>query len=239
MVGENYGRCGVFLSLFSSAKKPDVRTIYIGIPVLDGKPHVALADCLLAEQMIGQKYGVRFKFEWVVGCSIIGLARNELVRRFLRANGSSSIVFVDADISWQPGVLTRLAIRSEPVIGGTYRPKQECERYFIRGPVEAVGGLYRVGGLPGGFLKVDRSAFLAIKAEAYECEGLTLNDYFPIGINKGVYWGEDYGFCRLWREAGGTVWLDPSIQLRHHDGGRFYSGNPNTWLRKNAYKLQT
>jgi hypothetical protein len=26
------------------------------------------------------------------------------------------------------------------------------------------------------------------------------------------------------------VWLDPDIELRHHDGMRAYTGNPRKWL---------
>lgn len=205
--------------------------VYIGIPVIDGKPYAALVDSLLAEQVLGYGKGVHFLVDWEIGCSLIGHARNKLVKRFLDTKEADCIVFVDADISWSGGQLAKLAQRPEDVIGGTYRAKSETEKFHVREPVEKVGSLYRVGGLPGGFIKISRPAFESIKADFYsDGAGTVLEDYFPTGLRDGVFYGEDYGFCRLWREAGGSVWLDPSIRLRHHDGGRHFTGDPAEWL---------
>jgi hypothetical protein len=35
---------------------------------------------------------------------------------------------------------------------------------------------------------------------------------------------EDINFCRLWRDIGGKVWVDPHLTLFHH-GGKSYEGN--------------
>lgn len=205
--------------------------VYVGIPVIDGKPYAALVDSLLAEQLLGFHKGVHFLVDWEIGCSLIGHARNKLAKRFLDTKEADCMVFVDADISWKGGTLAKLAQMPQEVIGGTYRAKSEDEKFHVRGPVEMDGTLYRVSGLPGGFLKVSRRAFDAIETLDYQSGSVTLTDYFPTGVIGGHFWGEDYGFCRLWRESGGDVWLDPSISLKHHDGGRFYEGDPAAWLK--------
>lgn len=209
--------------------------IYVGIPVIDGKPYATLVDSLLAEQLRGFAEGVHFLVDWEVGCSLIGHARNKLAKRFLDTKEAGCIVYVDADISWRRGDLIALAKRQEDVIGGTYRGKVEEVKFHVRGPVEEEGNLFRVGGLPGGFLKISREAFGKIDAPFYsDGAGTVLRDFFPTGVHEGTFYGEDYGFCRLWNETGGTVWLDPSIILRHHDGGRLFEGNPREWLKKVA-----
>jgi len=38
-----------------------------------------------------------------------------------------------------------------------------------------------------------------------------------------MYGGEDWNFCRRWRELGGAVWLDPTIELQHH-GATVFAG---------------
>lgn len=209
--------------------------VYVGIPVIDGKPYAALVDSLLAEQLLGYRRGVHFLVDWEIGCSLIGHARNKLAHRFLSTPEASCLVFVDADISWKAGDLTRLAEHSEPVIGATYRMKSETIRFHVRGPVERCeNGLFDVEGLPGGFLKIDRSVFQSIPAQPYESAGVKLHDYFPTGVWDGTFWGEDYGFCSLYRAHKGRIRLDPSIRLKHHDGARNYSGDPVEWLEKAA-----
>lgn len=207
--------------------------ICVGIPVIDGRPYAQLVDSLLAEQLLGYGQGVHFYPMWEIGCSLIGLARNRLAKRFLGVKEADCMVFVDADISWKAGALTALAKRPEDVVGGTYRAKRDDEYYHVRGTPKKAGDLYEVEGLPGGFLKVSRTALEKIDAVEYPNEaGETMRDYFPTGLYRGEMWGEDYNFCRLWREAGGTVYLDPSIKLRHHDGLRAYQGDPADWIER-------
>lgn len=51
----------------------------------------------------------------------------------------------------------------------------------------------------------------------------TLWDFFPCGIHDGYYESEDFGFCRRWRETGGSILMDPSVRLIHH-GTYAYGG---------------
>jgi len=208
-----------------------VRLVFVGIPVIDGKPHYKTVDSLLAEQLCCSRQGVHLLVEWEVGCSLIGDARNRLAKRFLAQKECREMVFVDADISWPPGSLLKLVKSRKDVIGGTYRPKVPDVRFHVHGKAERDGRLYRVGGLPGGFIKISRKAFSSMKPRGYlASDGSVTHDYFPMGFHRGTYFGEDYGFCRLYRQSGGTVWLDPSLKLRHHDGGQVFVGDPAEWL---------
>ena len=38
------------------------------------------------------------------------------------------------------------------------------------------------------------------------------------------YLSEDYTFCRRWQELGGTIWMDPTIEL-DHQGAHLFKGN--------------
>lgn len=204
--------------------------VCVGIPSIDGKVCAQTVDSLLSEQVLAQ--GVHFLVLWEIGCSLIGHARNRLARRFLEeVPQAGTIIFVDSDISWKAGELARLVQRPEEVVGGTYRGKFEGSGFHLMGKPEKSGDLYTVAGLPGGFIKINRSVFGKIKAKRYkDTNGNETADYFPTGFHRGLLYGEDYGFCRLWRQSGGTVWLDPSFTLRHHDGGAVYSGDVSAWI---------
>jgi hypothetical protein len=205
--------------------------ICVCIPTIDGKPCVNTVDSLLAEQLLGFKEGVYLYVMWEVGCSLIGVARNKLAKRFMETPEADCMIFVDSDISWTAGELAKLARRPADVIGATYRAKRDDDYFHIRGTPKQNGDLFEVDGLPGGFLKISRRALETIKAEPYLDENeREMKDFFPTGMHKGQIFGEDYGFCRLWTESGGKVFLDPSIKLRHHDGLRFFTGDPRAWI---------
>ena len=54
-----------------------------------------------------------------------------------------------------------------------------------------------------------------------------LFDPYRIGRIK---FGEDYSFCRRWRDIGGKVWLDPEIKLGHI-GFKTFVGTIGSWLK--------
>ncbi len=208
--------------------------VCVGIPTIDGKLHANLVDSLLADTVIGGQQGVHFLVKSEMGCSLIGAARNKLVKWFLDFNQADCLIFIDSDISWKGGTLTALAKRPQDVVGGTYRQKSDDVKFHVRGLPEQVDDLMRVEGLPGGFIKINRGVFERMdNAEPYTTDqGEEMRNWFPNQVVDGSLWGEDYGFCRLWREKGGEVLLDPAIQLRHHDGFRAFTGDPKEWLEK-------
>jgi len=209
--------------------------ICVGIPVHDGKPCAQTVDSLLAEQVLAIQQGVHLLVQWQIGVALIGVARNRLARAFLDVPEADCMVMLDADIGWTAGDLVRLARRPQDVIGGTYRAKRTAEQWHVFGTPQKVGDLYRVDGLPGGFLKISRKALESIPANRYrDSADHEWADYFPTGFHDGRFYGEDYGFCRLWRETGGDVWLDPSICLRHYGGQQCYAGDPRQWLDRGA-----
>lgn len=208
--------------------------VCVGIPTIDGRLHANLVDALLADTLLGHAQGVHFLVKSEMGCSLIGAARNKLVKWFLETKQADALIFVDSDISWKGGTLTALAQRTQDVVGGTYRAKSDDVKFHVRGIPKPVGDLLSVEGLPGGYIKVSRAAIEQMdNAQPYTTDdGVEMRNWFPTDVVDGSLWGEDYGFCRLWRAKGGEVFLDPSIKLRHHDGFRAYTGDPAKWLKE-------
>lgn len=211
--------------------------VCVGIPTIDGKVCAHTMDSLLAEQLLASRQGVHFLVKCEIGCSLIGAARNKLAGWFMRTKQAERLVFIDSDISWKGGDLTAMIKRDKDVIGGTYRAKQENVKFHIHGVPEPKGDLLKVDGLPGGFLQISRNALDRMEpyVDCYDDpDVIMLRDYFPTGIHGERYYGEDYGFCRLYAECGGTIYLDPDIELKHHDGTRHFTGSPRKWLEELA-----
>ena len=210
-----------------------MKHIFIGIPSKDGRITVATASCLMSEG--DPSLVIEVFFSQLGG---ITFARDEIAKHFL-ASGAERLVFIDEDITWGAGDLTRLLSHDVDLVGGCYRLKQEKEAYPIRwlGGVEPANpgnDLIEVDGLPTGFLSIRRTVFEKMYAahpeRKYKNAGNEYHGYFAMPYG----WGEDLQFCRDWRALGGKVWLDPTLNLTHHAGPHSYHGNIGDWLRSRA-----
>jgi len=183
------------------------------------------------------------EFQWV-GDSLISHARNVCVAKFLESD-CTDLFFLDSDVACGPGAFSRIMKHPVDLVAGVYRVKSETVRY----PVEWLGpgdlwadpatGLLEVRDVPFGFVRLTRAAvekmveahkdewFTAAGAESLKCWLL-----FNTEVKDNRFWGEDFYFCRQWRELGGKVWVDPEIPLQHIDAeGTPYIGHLGNWLR--------
>ena len=55
-------------------------------------------------------------------------------------------------------------------------------------------------------------------------------DLFQHGAHERLWWGEDYAFCRRWREKCGDVWMLPDITITHWKGDKPHPGNWHEFL---------
>jgi hypothetical protein len=214
--------------------------IFVAVPAYDGKVTVETARSLLNEQMVAAGAGVEFKAVFLPGCSLITHARNQMAQDFLDSE-ADRLVFIDSDVSWEPGNLIRLASHPVDFVGGAYRLKQEPESYPV-GWAEAPElwadpdtGLLEVASVPGGFLSLSRTVFERLRA-AHPDRGYTHyqfqgHGYFHAPIHDGRLYGEDTAFCADWRATGGKVWLDPELTLTHVGGHTAFVGNIGSWLK--------
>lgn len=215
--------------------------IFAATPTHDGRMCIETARALLNEQMLAHGAGVEFKAVFLPSCSLITHGRNQLVRDFMQSD-FDRLVFIDSDVSWEPGALVKIAHRPVDLVGGAYRYKDEKEGYSVgfladRKEIWAdpATGLIEVQHLPGGFLAINRCVFEQLKAahpgRAYLFHGDEYQGYFHAPIDDYKMFGEDVAFCYDWRDLGGKVWLDPEITLEHIGGHNRYKGHIGNWLR--------
>lgn len=225
--------------------------ICVAVPVYDGKLHVETVRSLLAEQSVAIWCGDAFQIRFVTGNAGIIQARNQLAHEFMESD-FDRLVFLDADITFHPGSLVRLAHKSEDVVGGCYRFKMNAECYPIRflpdpdnrGLWSNPEGLIEVESIPTGFLAISRKVFQAFR-ESYPDRLQTHFDhvsfsYFQMPFRDGVQYGEDYFFCKEWRELGGKVFLDPEIELTHWGFNPTpHKGHIGNWLKNRESPSQS
>lgn len=153
------------------------------------------------------------------------------------------IVFIDYDLSWDAGDLLKLIETPGDVVAGTYRFKKEPEEYMgelFAGPhgtpLVRGDGCVKASKAPAGFLKVTKAAIdRFMRAYPNLCYGAAYAphvDLFNHGAHNGVWWGEDYAFCRNWIDCGGDVWVVPDLNLTHHSKDKAFPGNYHEYLQR-------
>lgn len=219
--------------------------ILVAIPVYDGKLHCEVVRSLLNEQAAAMVAGDELSVRFLPACSHPAVGRNQLVDDFLRSD-CDRLFFLDADVTFQLGSIVKLARSSADFVGGCYRFKLQEEKYPIgwlpdpdlKGLWSNEEGLLEVASLPGGFLSLSRKVFETLSAAHpdrwYEHFGRRAHAFFQMPFTEGFMYGEDSFFCKEWRDAGGKVFLDPSLSLTHWDFNVPYPGNIGRWLINRA-----
>lgn len=150
-------------------------------------------------------------------------ARNTVLRDFL-ASDCTDLVFLDADVSWEPAHLVQLCRYDCDVVGGVYPYRRETGKEGmpvrnIKGEyVPDADGLLEVEGLPTGFLRIRRHVIETLAADAPQFRkqnGARFPLLFDRRMDGELRMGGDISFCAKWREKGGRVYAAAELRLGH------------------------
>ena len=177
-----------------------------------------------------RQLGIDWTVETMTNESLISRARNTLTAKFLANKDSTHLMFIDADIGWEPWHLLALLNHDKDVIGGLYPMKTIPVKWCVNGipgaPDNDPNGLLEVTKTGTGFLLMKRHVFEKLKShpavKPFNNDiGLPaeLNEhmktYFDTAVRENRYYSEDWTFCENWRDLGGQVFIDKRILLKH------------------------
>jgi len=176
-----------------------------------------------------RQLGIDWTMETMTNESLISRARNTLTAKFLYNKESTHLMFIDADIGWEPWHLLVMLNRDVDVIGGLYPMKSLPVKWCVNGfegAEEGPDGLQEVSKTGTGFLLIKRGVFE--KLDAHPATKPFMNDiglpaelnpymktYFDTAVRENRYYSEDWTFCENWRDLGGKVWVDKRVLLKH------------------------
>ena len=176
-----------------------------------------------------RQLGIDWTMETMTNESLISRARNTLTAKFLNNKESTHLMFVDADIGWEPWHLLVMLNRDVDVIGGLYPMKSLPVKWCVNGfegAQEGADGLQEVSKTGTGFMLIKRGVFE--KLNAHPAVKPFINDiglpaelnpymktYFDTAVRENRYYSEDWTFCENWRDLGGQVWVDKRVLLKH------------------------
>jgi hypothetical protein len=176
-----------------------------------------------------RQLGIDWTMETMTNESLISRARNTLTAKFLHNKESTHLMFIDADIGWEPWHLLVMLNRDVDVIGGLYPMKSLPVKWCVNGfegAQEGADGLQEVSKTGTGFMLIKRHVFE--KLDAHPATKPFINDiglpvelnpymktYFDTAVRENRYYSEDWTFCENWRDLGGQVWVDKRVLLKH------------------------
>jgi len=226
-------------------KRARSRRVFIATPIAR-HPCRQFTNAAIRTTAHLMKLGIAAYFQQVVGCSNLPRARNELVATFL-ASDHTDLVFIDDDMGWDENDIVRLLASKQPLIAGVGAKKVEledgdirkwCCRWLGRELTQDEMGAIEVESVGTAFMKIERSVFEQLIAahpewklngdpKMSDAERANYYRFFRFPHDDPDEPGEDYDFCRSWREVGGRVWFDPTINLIHV-GEKEYTGQIET-----------
>lgn len=148
-------------------------------------------------------------------------ARNKIVREFLESD-CTDLMFLDADVDWEPESLVQICRRDVDIVGGVYPFRREGADHMpvrFKDGEKPQDGLLEVEGLPTGFMKIRRNVLekmsaLAPKYWDKQVETRLVFDRPTPGPDM-VRWGGDVDFCNRWKALGGKLYAEYEMRLGH------------------------
>lgn len=219
-----------------------MKHVWFAIPAYTGTIHLGTMRSIIADMLKLAERGDRVTIFDESGNAMIGDCRGLIVAQFL-ASDATDLVFIDSDVVWEAGALVSLVDRDVEFVAGMYPQRKDPLNFCVQWDQSkpqlqaAPDGLLEVHGVPAGFMRLSR-AMLEKMVAAYpdtqfhcpEAPDDTVHDLFgPYRVGK-IKFGEDYSFCRRWRDIGGKVWIDPEIRMGHV-GYKTFLGSIGEWLR--------
>jgi glycosyltransferase involved in cell wall biosynthesis len=166
-----------------------------------------------------QKLGIEVQYQVVANESLITRARNVLVKQFLDS-GLSHLLFLDADIEYEPDDIVRMYQANKPVIGGLY-PKKKLQTEYVVIPYDHIpiqgDQPVSVRYIGTGMMMIQEDVIrkMSQNSPTFWAEGQTYPCLFDTRIYNGIYLSEDYHFCQTWLEMGGEIFAAPWTRAIH------------------------
>ncbi len=202
--------------------------LFIATPAFDGKTYVPYAISLAETCCLLQKNHIGIEFRIVASGSLLCAERNRLIKSFLDSD-CTHMLCIDSDLGWPADAVIVMLQKKEHFIAGCYPAR--IEKSFLFRPsvnpdtsliVNKEKGLIKMDYIPAGFMILSRHLLEKMVNDYPERKFTPKDPNAPSGIalfntelQDGEFWGEDYVFCRLARQSGFDIWVDPMIQFNH------------------------
>lgn len=209
--------------------------VLIATPAHDGKLDVWYTTSLVNTVRVAQANNVFIHPVFMSYDALVQRARNDLIALAIEGE-YDALIFIDADMEWNPLWVMELLARPEDVVGGTARKKTDnAEIYVLKTSDLTVhpNGLIKCEGLGTGFVKLSRKALQALwdNSPQYTNEGKVRRMVCNVEVIDGQLYSEDVSMFRKLNALGFDCWLNPRMTCAHI-GTKKFVGNLQNYLAK-------
>jgi len=208
--------------------------VVIGTPALYGDVCFPYLQSVIEMVAHFTSVGIDWAFVLNPGDPYLAKVRNSIATRaFHEYPQFTHLLFIDSDLGWDYTAGAKLILSDLDVCAGIYPKKTDipefpCELMLdstVDGKLIEKDGWFKANAIPTGFMSIKRHVLekMAVGRGMYrDLDGKEKYNIFQQGFNPptgdatlGEWWGEDYAFCRQWRDMGGDIWIWPDISFTH------------------------
>lgn len=204
--------------------------ILIATPAYGGLVYSKYTESLVYTCFMLKMMNIEFQLKYINN-QIVTRARNMCSSIFLDDKTFTHMLFIDADVVWDPLDVQKLIMHEKECVVGVYPNK--CYYWnngklilnpssVIKEPLEKNNGLTKLKYGATGFMLIARGALEKIKHDVEifylpDSEGkkIKLYNFFDCKVVDEDYLTEDYHFSYLLNKNGGDIYADMSIRLTH------------------------
>jgi len=212
--------------------------LVIGTPCYGGMMCTEYAQSVLALKEACMTHGIKLTCVFLGNESLIQRGRNTIAHHFLQMEDATHLM-IKADKGIIGGAVPMKGINWSRVKMGAILNHPDLSK---------LTGIFNINKLPGhemvtadmpfqvkhvgtGFMLIRRDVFEDLKDHVgwYKNGGVSIHpedkvyDFFKVQNVDNELLSEDYNFCHMYREKGGTVWVAPWCDLGHF-GAYLFSG---------------
>lgn len=246
-------RVAKFLGVPMSTLDPKAVKLSIVVPIQDEVVDIAYHKSLTHTLDTMRVIGVETFVMEVAGGSNVGKARERALWASWQHKQPTHILWVDADMGWDPKLVTRLlSADHEFVAVPGVRKTDECRPCVNVYPEQVFHphtGFLKVRDVGFAFVLMKASvieklcrAYPELRYNAGDQEEYALflemidREDTELGIH-GERLSEDISFCRRWTAIGGEIWVDAHASVIHA-GRKEYSGRVSDYFKPSRPQLE-
>lgn len=224
-------------------KDPDLvpPTILFLLPCYGGQVTESCFFSFMQFARVAESYGIEYTIATHTHTSLISLGRSMMLSQAIKeCKDWTHVMWIDADIEWQPEDLLTLIAEDKDIIGGPYPCKSfplndTSANKPIKGGIETEH-LVETYYIATGFMLVKRHVCEAMikhyhdelkfrYTSSKEVDYKFVDLFSPIidTDNDDLYLSEDYSFCKRAVDIGFKTFMSKRINLGHSMGSTLFS----------------
>lgn len=204
--------------------------ILIATPAYGGLVYSRYTESLVYTCFMLKMMNIDFELKYINN-QIVTRARNMCSSVFLEDSSFTHMLFIDADVVWNPIDVKKLISHNKECVVGLYPNKQYYWNLNVltlnpssvyENPITKEGDLIKLKSAATGFMLLKRSALEKIKKDVdifylpgSNGERVKLHNFFDCKVVDEDYLTEDYYFSYLFIKNGGEIFADTTIKLTH------------------------